>query len=435
MKRTLMGVLLGVLITVGGVTAAFLAGWITTSRPMAEMTATEVGEKAQTPAGPDMRAKETGTGEQPPADQDTGAMDTAAPMEGMAAAQPVAGEMPADAVMISAERQRLIGLRTARVERRSLDRTIRTVGIVEYDERRVAHIHTKVTGWIESLQVDFTGELVEEGQQLLEIYSPELLSTQEEYLLALRARGTLGNSSFAVVRESSESLLEATRRRLQLWDIPDQQIMALEEMGEPFKTLPIYSPIRGFVIHKTAYEGQHIDPHTELYTIADLREVWIIADIYEYELPLVEVGQRARVTLPYFPGESFEGRVDYIYPYMDAKTRTAKARLVFANPDWKLKPDMYANIVLTAVLGEGLVIPEDAVIDTGLRKVAFRALAGGHFQPVEIETGFKVGDMIQVLAGLEEGEEIVTGAAFLVDSESKLGSALRSMGSMPGMIH
>jgi Cu(I)/Ag(I) efflux system membrane fusion protein len=336
--------------------------------------------------------------------------------------------MPANAVMISPQRQQLIGLRTARVERRNLDRTIRTVGVVEYDERRVAHIHTKVTGWIETLQVDFTGELVEEGQQLLEIYSPELVSTQEEYLLALRARGSLGNSRFDVVRESSESLLQATRRRLELWDIPDAQIMALEEMGEPFKRLPIYSPIRGFVIHKAAYEGMHVNPNTELYTIADLREVWITADIYEYELPLIEVGQRAEVTLPYFPGERFVGRVDYIYPYLEGETRTAKARLVFDNPEWKLKPDMYANVVLTAELGEGLVIPEDAVIDTGVRQVAFRALPGGHFQPVEVQTGFKVGDWVQVLSGLEEGEEIVTGAAFLVDSESRLGSALRSMG-------
>lgn len=411
MKRTLMGVLLGVLITVGGLTAAFLTGWISISQPMTEMAAMEMGEEEQMPADHDMSAMETG------------------------AAEAGAGAPPSDAVMISTERQQLIGLRTARVERQSLDRTIRTVGIVEYNERLVRHIHTKVNGWIETLQVDFTGQLVAEGQQLLEIYSPELVSTQEEFLLALRAQESLGNSSFAVVKESAKSLLAATRRRLQLWDIPDEQIMALEEIGEPFKRLPIYSPIRGFVIHKMAYEGLHITPSTELYTIADLTEVWIIADIYEYELPLIKVGQRAQVTLPYFPGETFGGVVDYIYPYLDGETRTAKARLVFSNPDWKLKPDMYANIVFTVQLGDGLLIPEDAVIDTGVRKVAFRALPGGHFQPVEIETGFKVGDMIQVLAGLEEGEEVVAGATFLVDSESKLGSALRSMGSMPGMIH
>lgn len=405
MKRTLMGVFLGVLVAAGGFSAALYGGWISTSPGIADLSAIEVSDP--------MAADPAPAGE---------------PSMGMETATPATADIPADAVMISPERQQLIGLRTARVERRSLDRTVRTVGLVEYDERRVAHIHTKVTGWIESLQVDFTGELVEERQQLLEIYSPELLSTQEEYLLALRAQASLGESSFPEVARSAVSLLEATRRRLQLWDVTDEQIMALEEMGEPFETLPVYSPIRGFVIHKAAYEGQHVGPHDELYTIADLTEVWIMADIYEYELPLVEVGQAARVTLPYFLGESFEGRVDYIYPYLAGETRTAKARLVFPNPDWKLKPGMYANVVLTAELGDGLVIPEDAVIDTGVRKVAFRALPGGHFQPVEIETGFKVGTWLQVLSGLEEGEEIVTGAAFLVDSESKLGSALRAMG-------
>lgn len=395
MKRTLIGALLGVLLAAGGFAAAVSTGWILLRQPTKDTTE----------------------------------------MAGMGVAVAAPEDMPAGAVMISAERQRLIGLTTARVERRSLERAIRAVGLVAYDERRVAHIHTKVTGWIESLQVDFTGELVEEGQQLLEIYSPELLSTQEEYLLALRAQGSLGNSRYDVVRKGSDGLLQATRRRLQLWDITDAQIMAIEEMDKPFERLAIYSPIRGFVTHKAAYEGQHVGPDAELYTIADLREVWITADIYEYELPLIRVGQRAVVTLPYFPGESFAGRVDYIYPYMEAATRTAKARLVFSNPDWKLKPDMYANVVLTAELGTGLMIPEDAVIDTGIRKVAFRALGGGHFQPVEIETGFQVGTMVQVLAGLDEGDEIVSGAAFLVDSETKLSSALRSMGSMPGMNH
>ncbi len=419
MTRTLVGVLLGLMLAVGVFAAAFFTGWIATPPRTSEMAAMEMPGETQMP---------TATEADEHAGHDMSGMETTDPPQ--ADVEPADDEMPPNSVMISPERQRLIGLSTARVERRSLDRTIRTVGLVQYDERRVAHIHTKVTGWIESLQVDFTGELVDEGQQLLEIYSPELLSTQEEYLLALRARGSLGNSSFEVVRQSSESLLQATRRRLQLWDIPDDQIMALEELGEPFKTLPIYSPIRGFVTHKSAYEGQHVGPDTELYTIADLREVWITADIFEYELPLIEVGQRAEVTLPYFPGERFEGRVDYVYPYLDVETRTAKARLVFTNPDWKLKPEMYANVVLTAELGVGLVIPEDAVIDTGLRKVAFRALPGGHFQPVEIETGFKVGEWLQVLSGLDEGEEIVTGATFLVDSESKLGSALRAMGHL-----
>jgi Cu(I)/Ag(I) efflux system membrane fusion protein len=434
MNRNLLRSLLAVLIA-GGVAAAFLTGRMTAPDPTADMAA---GEPAAAATGAEHAGHDPGAVTATEPESKTGGEQEAG-MEGMAdMAQPTAAgdqPMPADTVMISPERQQLIGLRTARVERRSLDRTIRTVGVVGYNERRVAHIHTKVTGWIESLRVDSTGELVEQGQQLLEIYSPQLLSTQEEYLLALRSRASLGDSAFPEVARSAHSLLEATRRRLQLWDIPDEQIMALEETGVPTKTLPIYSPIRGFVIHKGAYEGQHVGPDTLLYTIADLQDVWITADIYEYEIPLVVVGQQAVVTLSYAPGESFLGRVDYIYPYMTGETRTAQARLVFANPGWKLKPGMYANVEITARLGEGLVIPEDAVIDTGTRKVAFRKLPDGHFQPVEIETGFKVGDQVQVLAGLTEGEEIVTGAAFLVDSESKLRSALRGMGGMPGMNH
>jgi len=438
MKRTLLGIVIGIAIAAIAVAAAGFLGWISVPTPTAGMEAdvadmAEVDDHAgrdtgEPAAGGDMAGMTAGDTTGIPAGGSTDAGAT--PMAWMQPAGETAA-MPANAVMISPERQQLIGIRTAHVVRRSLDRTVRTVGIVTYDERRVAHIHTKVTGWIESLQVDFTGEFVDEGQQLLEIYSPELLSTQEEYLLALRARGSLGNSSFEEVRRSADSLVNATRRRLQLWDITDEQIMAIEEMGEPFEKLPVFSPIRGFVIHKSAYEGQHVGPDTELYTIADLREVWITADIYEYDLPLVEVGQRARVTLPYFSGELFEGVVDYIYPYMSGETRTAKARLVFPNPDWKLKPEMYANVELIAELGQGLVIPGDAVIDTGTRKVAFRVLPGGHFQPVEIETGFKVGDLLQVISGLEEGEEIVTGAAFLVDSETKLGSAMEAMGHRP----
>jgi len=429
MKQALVGAVAGIALAAAGLAVAVYLGLLSPISLGTAATRPETGSTAEGDehAGLDMGAM-TGGGSET---ETTPAAEMAG--MGVEADEPMAGtegaaEMPPNSVMISPERQQLIGIRTTTVEHRALERTIRAVGLVEYDERRVAHIHTKVTGWIQSLQVDFTGERVDEGQELLKIYSPELLSTQEEYLLALRARGTLGNSSFDEVRRSAESLVEATRRRLQLWDITDEQIMAIEELGRPFEELPVFSPIRGFVIHKSAYEGQHVGPDTELYTIADLREVWITADIYEYELPLVQVGQRAHVTLPYFPGEAFEGVVDYIYPYMSGETRTAKARLVFSNEDGKLKPDMYANVELVAELGEGLVIPQDAVIDTGTRKVAFRVLPGGRFQPVEIETGFSVGDMLQVISGLEEGETIVSGAAFLVDSESKLGSAMMAMG-------
>lgn len=449
MNRILAGVLIGVVVAAATVVVLLATGWLALGAPPDPESAMTQGDPGvmQAPAAgsgehaghqmpevegmgePGSEALDAGEGRQMSgsAEQDAGE-HAAAEHEATAAPTGDTGSMPPDAVMISPERQQLIGIRTARVERADLDRTIRTVGRVEYDERRVAHIHTKVNGWIENLEVDFTGKLVEEGQPLLDIYSPELLSTQEEYLLALRAVRTLGESSVAEVGQSARSLLRATRRRLQLWDVTDEQIDRLEETGEPSQNLTLYSPIRGFVIHKGAYEGKFVGPKDELYTIADLGDVWIIADVYEYELPLVREGQPARVTFPYFPGETFRGRVDYVYPYLEGETRTARLRMVFSNPGWRLKPDMYANVELTARVGEGLLIPEDAIIDTGTRQVAFRVLPGGHFQPVEVQTGVKVGDRFQVLAGLSEGEEVVSGAAFLVDSESKLRSALRGMG-------
>jgi RND family efflux transporter MFP subunit len=343
------------------------------------------------------------------ADEHAGHADPAAvdhsEHEGMAAdpggATDATMDMPEGAVMISPERQQLIGVRTATVREDNIVRRIRTVGRVDYDETRVAHIHTRVTGWIEKLHVDFTGKLVEVGQPLLEIYSPELVATQEEYLLALRAQETLGESAFAEVAQTARSLLAATRRRLLLWDVTEAQIAALEERREPETRLAVYSPIEGFVIHKNAYEGQHVGPDRELFTIADLSEVWVIADIYESDLPLVREGQRALISLSYQPGSSYVGIVDYIYPYLAGETRTAKVRLVLANPRAQLKPNMYANVEITARLGRSLVVPEDAVLDTGERQVVFVVLPGGHFIARDVRVGARFDDLLQIVDGLE----------------------------------
>ena len=341
--------------------------------------------------------------------------------------------MPGGAVTISSERQQLIGVRTALVTRESVQRTVRTVGKVEYDETRVAHMHTKVSGWIETLHVDFTGKLVETGQPMLEIYSPQLVATQEEYLLALRAQDTLGASSYPEVANTTRSLLAATRRRLLLWDVTEEQIKELEERREPRTTLTLYSPIEGFVINKNAYEGQHVGPDSELFTIADLSEIWVTANVYESDLPYVREEQRATVTLSYLPGQTFRGVVDYVYPYLAGETRTATVRVVLPNPDVTFKPDMFANVELTARLGRSLIVPEDAVIDTGERQVVFLALDGGRFLPREVEVGLRFEGRLQILAGLEEGDRVVSGAAFLIDSESKLRSAMDGMSSMSGV--
>ena len=347
-------------------------------------------------------------------------------------AMDAAMDMPEGAVMISPERQQLIGVRTATVLEEDIVRRIRTVGRVDYDETRVAHIHTRVTGWIEQLHVDFTGKLVEAGQPLLEIYSPELVATQEEYLLALRAQESLGESPFEEVAMTTRSLLEATRRRLLLWDVTEAQIAALEERREPETRLALYSPIEGFVIHKNAYEGQHVGPDSELFTIADLSTVWIMADVYESDLPLVREGQQAMISLSYQPGRTYVGVVDYIYPYLAGETRTATVRLVLSNTEAQLKPDMYANVEISSQLGRSLVVPEDAVIDTGERQVVFIVLPGGHFLAREVRVGARFDDLLQIVEGLEAGETVVSGAAFLIDSESKLRSAV---GGMAGHQH
>lgn len=433
MTKTISGVLVGLVLAGCALFISWSFGWVHVSgvpapgggQAMENEMGTTPGAMAEPEnaapvdehAGHDMGA----VGTEPMTDEgEMETMDTVPP----AAADPA---MPEGAVMISPERQQLIGVRTAVAVREPASRTIRTVGRVEYDERLVAHIHTKVEGWIETLAVDFTGEFVAAGQPLLEIYSPSLVATQEEYLLALRARAMMQDSSIAEVAAGSRSLLDATRNRLLLWDITAEQIEQLEERGTPTRTLSLHSPIEGYVIHKGAYEGQFVGPKDELFAIADLTQVWVTADIYESELPLIQPGQSARVTLSYQPGQVFRGRVDYIYPYLAGETRTAKVRIELPNPDAAFKPDMYANVEIDARRGTALTVPEDAVIDSGARQVVLLALEEGHFLPREVQVGARLGDRLEILSGLEEGDVVVSGAAFLIDSESKLRSALRGM--------
>ncbi len=330
-------------------------------------------------------------------------------------------------VKVSPEFRQLIGVKTGVVERRPLEKIIRTVGEIDYDERRLAHIHAKVSGWIENLYVDYTGRLVQGGEPLLALYSPELVSTQEEYILALRGQEELVSSTFPDVSLGANALLKATKRRLELWDITEDQIEELERTRKPKTGMVLHSPISGFVLHKEAFEGKYVNPDDELYVIADLSVVWVYADIYEYELPYVKEGQEARVNLSYLPGEEFVGAVDYIYPFMDEKTRTVKVRLVFENPGWKLKPKMFANVNLKVDLGEQLAIPEGAVLDTGTRQIVFLDRQDGTFEPREVELGQKVEDYHVILEGLREGDRIVTSANFLIDSESRLRAATQAM--------
>jgi membrane fusion protein, copper/silver efflux system len=336
-------------------------------------------------------------------------------------------------VTVLPERLQTIGVKYEQVVRRPLEKIIRTVGRVAVDERRLAKVTIKFHGWIERLFVSATGDHVNKGQALFTIYSPDLVASQEEYLLALQGRKQLGESEFPEVARSSHELLEATRHRLHLWDISEEHIRNLERTKQVSKALPIHSPISGTVIRKEIVQGVHVEPGAELYTIADLSRIWILADIYEYELSFVKVGQPASVSLSYGPGTVLTGRVGFIYPTLDPKTRTAKVRFELGNPLEKLKPDMYANVELRVNMGTRLAIPQEAIIESGQKQVVFLHLGGGKLEPRQIRTGLKTGELTEVLAGLKEGEHIVTSANFLIDSESRLKSAVESMGGMPGM--
>ena len=327
----------------------------------------------------------------------------------------------------------LIGVKIGTVEMRPLEKVIRTVGRVDYDEKRLTTVSLKVGGWIEDLYVDFTGRFVRKGEPLLTLYSPELVTTQEEYLLALKAKKDFSKSPFREVAGSGNSVVESARRRLKLWDITDEEIKALEESGQAKKTLTLHSPFSGFVVEKTAYQGMNVMPGTALFKLANLSVVWLYADLYEYELPFVKVGQQASIQIASLPGENFSGRIIYIYPSLNPETRTAKVRFELPNPDGKLKPEMYANVEIKIALGQKLAVPSGAIIETGVRQMAIVSKGSGYFEPREVKA-LKVDDYYEVMSGLKAGEQIVTSANFLIDSESNLKEAMGGM-SMPGMEH
>lgn len=327
-------------------------------------------------------------------------------------------------VQLSERKRQLIGVKTAIVERRPLARTIRTVGRVTYDETHLHHVHTKISGWVEKLFANATGEYVQKGEPLLTIYSPELVASAQEYLLALHARNRLGASVEPSIQRSSETLVSSARQRLLLFDLTAQQIDALESRGEVPTTMTLYAPISGHIIERNVTQGEQIDPGMNLLDIADLARVWVLADIYEYELPFLHLGQAATMDLSYLPGRSFTGKVSLIYPVLSEQTRTIKARLEFANEDYSLRPEMYAEVEISADLGERVVVPASAVINSGVRDIAFVERADGSLEPREITLGVRLPDSFEVLDGLAAGETVVTSGNFLVDSESKLKAAL-----------
>ncbi len=332
------------------------------------------------------------------------------------------------AVTISAERRQVLGVRSEPVKKERLARRIRTVGRVAVDETRLRHIHTKFDGYVEQLYVDYTGKLVRRGERLLSIYSPELVATQQEYLLAHRAQASLSGSAVRSAAQGSLDLYGAARERLLLWDIRPADIARLEKTGEVRRTLNVYSDIAGYVVQKMAVQGMRVTPADTLFDIADLSHLWVLADVYEHDLAALAIGAEGHVTIAALPEKEWKGKVTYISPTVEEKTRTVKVRLEIDNPGGELKPDMFADVFLHVERGEGLVVPEGAVIDAGDRKLIFVARGEGRFEPREVKLGVKAnGGGIQVLSGVSEGDRVVTAANFLLDSESSLKAALSGM--------
>jgi RND family efflux transporter MFP subunit len=362
------------------------------------------------------------------------------------AATPAMSEMPAhrgeDAtaapsatprgdVTIDPRRQQLIGVRTVPVTRASIGQAVRAVGAVRYNETRLTDVNLKVEGWIRELYVDATGQPIQKGQPLFTLYSPDLLSTQQEYLLALKTRDQLQQSTIPDARARADDLVASARQRLALWDLPADALAALDEKRQAIEAVVVRSPASGFVIEKQAITGLHVMPGQSLYKVADLSTVWVEADVYETELSGVRAGLAATVTLDAYPSERFSGRVTYLYPYLDEKTRTNKVRLELANGGGRLKPGMYANVELKVGTGTGLIVPTNAVLDSGTEQVVFVAQGDGRFEPRTVKIGRRLGDTTQILEGVKEGEQVATGATFFLDSESQLRASLQGYEAAP----
>jgi RND family efflux transporter MFP subunit len=342
-------------------------------------------------------------------------------------------EVPARGeVVIDPRRQQMIGVRTAPVRRAVLGHEVRAAGVVRFDETRQAEITTKVDGWIRDLRADYTGRTVTRGEQLFTLYSPALIAAQNEYLLAHRGHARAANAELPTVREHAERLVQAARERLLRWDLSEADIRALEERGSATDTVPFRSPVTGTVVEKMAVEGMRAMAGQTLFRVADLSVVWVEADVPEQHMAVVRVGRTARVTLQGFRDEPLVGRTIYVYPTVDERTRTAKVRIQFANRGGRLKPGMFAEVLLSGPEVQALTVPTDAVLEAGTDQLVFVALDEGRFEPRPVKVGRRTRDEIEITSGLKEGEQIATGAAFFLDSESQLRAAIQSYQPAPG---
>jgi len=359
----------------------------------------------------------------------------AAAMKDMPAAAAPAAAATAETlrgpVTIDPRRQQLIGVRTVAARRKPLAETIHATGIVRSAETRLADVNVKLDGWIRDLFVDYTGQSVTRGQPLFTLYSPDLLAAEREYLLAVKAREQLQQSALEDARARADQLVTASRQRLGLWDLTEEQLRQLDDSREASSTITFRSPVAGVVMEKTAVSGMRVTAGQTLYRIADLSVIWVEAEVYETELPLVRVGQAANVTLNAYPGERFAGRVIYIYPYVDEQTRTNKVRYEFANRGGRMKPGMYADVEMASTAGSAILIPVDALLDSGTEQVVFVTQGDGYFEPRKVKAGRRAGDEVAILDGLKDGDVVATGAAFFLDSESQLRAAVQGYQAGP----
>lgn len=330
-------------------------------------------------------------------------------------------------VKISPEKIQKIGVRTEIAKARTLKRTIRTVGYVDYDETRIYTVNTKYDGWIEKLYVNATGQEVSKGQPLLDIYAPDLVAAQEEYFIAQELKEQTKDSPFKDITSGSASLEEATARRLKFWDVTEGQLKELKKRGEITKTMTVYSPVHGVVVEKEALQGKKTMSGEALYKVADISTVWLYADLYEQDLASVRVGSSAKIAFNAFPGQVSWGKVVYLYPYLQNETRTAKVRIELPNPRFRFRPAMYANVEMDVSEGSGVAVPEDAVIETGERQVVIIDRGEGKFEPRNVVIGPRGDGFVLITAGVKVGERVVTSANFLIDSESSLRAAIGGM--------
>lgn len=336
-------------------------------------------------------------------------------------------------VSLSPTQRVMANVATIAAKQSVLNKEINAVGIVQFDQSRQAKVTAWIAGRIDQLHVNTVGSFVTRDKPVAEVYSPDLLATQQEYLLAIKSRDQLKNSPIPSISQNGEGLVASAKQRLMLFGVKESQIAELEKAGKPTIRLPIYTPLSGIVIEKMVQQGQYVNTGDALFNIADLSTVWVEVEVYENEFPNIHIGQQVDIRSQSFPGRPFTGRIAFIYPFLDPKTRTVKARVEMPNPGMKLKPDMFVNAIIKVPLGSSIVVPVTAVMDTGKRKVVWVESSPGIFEPRDVQTGQQTDDKIQILSGLKQGDKVAVSGGYLIDSESQLKGSGGEHENMPGM--